>query len=79
MNKYETRLFALLDEYARRRHQCFIAEMFLNREETAYLVCFRPLTRGIESADRFGCRYIEIDAVETKNAGKSATLVTSID
>src|SRR5262252_1775330 len=72
MTSYEKRLLMLLDDYAKRKHQCFVTEMFLNPAKTAYTVCFRPTTAGMDSADRNSCRYCEIEATEALNAGTAA-------
>jgi len=68
----------LLDDYAKRKHQCFVTEMFLNPAKTAYTVCFRPTTAGMDSADRNSCRYCEIEATEALNAGTAAAFLPSI-
>jgi hypothetical protein len=56
------RSFELIDQYARKQHLCFLAEMFLNRTRTEYILCFRPT-----KATHNPCRYLqlEIGIVET--------------
>lgn len=70
----EARVFKLLDEYARKNHQCFVAEMFLNEEKNKYVVCFRPLAAGRDSANRFSCRYLNVEAPQAKMASEAGVL-----
>jgi hypothetical protein len=60
------RSFELIDQYARKQHLCFLAEMFLNRIKTEYILCFRP-AEAANNPDRYACRYLqlEIGTVET--------------
>jgi hypothetical protein len=70
--------FKLLDSYSRARYRCFVAEMFLNRAATEYLVCFRPTEENRDSADRFAFRYLHIDLRQVKKAAEKNALPTSI-
>jgi len=77
MNSSDKRLFELLDDYARKRHQCFLAEMFLNSEGSEYVLCFRP-RGGSKSANQYSCRYLNIALVAGRAAGKAAALFPSM-
>jgi hypothetical protein len=78
MDSSERRLFRLLDDYARKRHGCFLAEFFLSASQTEYVVCFRPLTDNTNLPDRYACKYSTIEADAAKAAGKDGVLVSSI-
>jgi hypothetical protein len=52
--------FKLIDEYVRKQHLCFLAEMFLNRGKTEYILCFRP-TEAANNPDRYACRYLQFE------------------
>ena len=68
----------MVDEYARTRHSCFLAEMFLNSENSQYVLCFRPAAVSAASADRYTCKYLRIDAEIATAAGKAAALIPSV-
>jgi len=72
MNSSESRLFELLDDYARKHHGCFLAEFFLDYEQTEYVVCFRPVTGNINLQDRHACTYLRIEAEAARAAGQSS-------
>jgi len=78
MSSSEKRLFNLLDDYARTRHSCFLAEMFLNSENSHYVLCFRPAAVSADSRDRYTCKYLTIDAGAARAAGKAAVLLPFI-
>jgi hypothetical protein len=79
MDSSERTLFNLLDEYARTRHSCFLAEFFMNSQKTEYILCFRPLTAANNnSPDRYAYEYLRIEADVARAAGKAAALVPSI-
>ena len=78
MNSSERRLFKLLDDYARKRHGCFLAEFFLDCEQTEYVVCFRPVAGNTNLQDRHACKYLRIEADAARAAGKAAALLPSI-
>jgi len=67
MNTKETRVFELLDEFARSQHKCFLAEFFPDEMKRAYVLCFRPAGPKREVLDRYACRYVRIAAQEVPN------------
>jgi len=78
MTPEETQAFKLLDDYARDRHGCFLAEMFLNEAKTAYTLCFRPVSAKRDSPDRFAHRYLNFEVSEVKVAAQKRMLTASI-
>ncbi len=48
--------FEALDEHARKRYRCFVAEMFLSEDQGEYIVCFRPEHAVRGSSDQYACR-----------------------
>jgi hypothetical protein len=72
------RLFALLDNYSRGKHKCFVAEMSLNDAGTYYVVCFRPADVRNDSPNRLACRYVNIDTMQTDTIGQTQALPISI-
>lgn len=64
MTLEETRCFKMLDEYARSRHRCFLAEMNFDANEVRYALCFRPMGGSKDSTYRYACRYVYIGAHE---------------
>jgi hypothetical protein len=76
MTLEETNCFKMLDEYARSRHRCFLAEMDLNADKAHYTLCFRPTAVDKGSPNRYACRYLHIAAEKVGAAGKS--LPTSV-
>ena len=77
-SKEDARVFALLDDYSRSKHTCFVAEMSLNDAGTYYVVCFRPADVSGDSLNRFACRYVNIDTVQTNALGQTQALPISI-
>ncbi len=77
MTLQETRVFKLLDDYSRNRHNCFLAEMFLNQAQTAYTLCFRPVNKNKNSPDRYACRYLHLEASELKIAAEKGSIGAS--
>jgi hypothetical protein len=73
----EKQLFKLLDDYSRRHHQCFVAEMFLNDERTEYILCFRP-TQVKDSPNRYACQYLHLGISEANIAGQGNELGASM-
>jgi len=71
-----TRLFKLLDQYSRNVHNCFLAEMDVNEQLTAYTLCFRPLR--LNSSDHYACRYLEIDTEEIHALNRTRSLPVTI-
>jgi len=78
MTPEETRCFKLLDRYARSRYRCFVAEMFLNDDETHYVVCFRPTGRDKHLPNQYACRYVEIQVEDVRAAARKRMLTDSI-
>jgi hypothetical protein len=74
MTSDESKLFLLLDEYSRKHHQCFLAEMLPNSSRTEYTLCFRPAQVSAQSADRYSCRYIHAGTVEARIAAETGAL-----
>jgi len=74
MTPEETNCFTLLDNYARTRHQSFLAEFFLSTIETDYVLCFRPIVGGEPSGTRHGCRYVYVRPDLVKTAGQENKL-----
>jgi hypothetical protein len=78
MNPEESQLFQLLDEYSRAHYKCFLAEMFLDRGETEYVLCFRPANEGPDSADRYSCRYLRVKLTDARDMGQRNALTAAI-
>jgi hypothetical protein len=78
MTSEESRVFKLLDEYSRDRHNCFLSEMFLNEAKTGYTLCFRPVSAKPDSADRFAHRYLHFKVSEVKMAAEKEMLMDSV-
>ena len=76
MTLEETNYFKRLDEYARNRYRCFLAEMDLNADKGHYTLCFRPTGVDKNSPNRYTCRYLHITAEEVGTTGES--LPTSV-
>lgn len=74
MTPEETNCFILLDEYARTRHKCFLAEFFLSTIQTDYVLCFRLTGNGEESPNRYACRYLYIEPDVVRTAGENEKL-----
>ena len=54
--------FKLIEDYSRSRHSCFIAEFFKpKKDDSNYLLCFRPTGGSKESPNRYACRYLRIE------------------
>jgi hypothetical protein len=67
-------IFQLVDDYARMRHSCFLAELFLNETKTEYTLCFRPADASRDAATRYKCRYLRIAEEEARTAGEEKEL-----
>jgi hypothetical protein len=65
--------FELADEYARTRHQCFLAEMDLRTIEIGYNVCFRPL-EVTENSDPYACKYLTVPTEQVEFTGRRGHL-----
>jgi hypothetical protein len=77
-SKEDARVFALLDDYSRSKHKCFVAEMSLNDAGTYYVVCFRPADVRSDSPNRFACRYVNIETEQTDTTSQTQALPISI-
>ncbi len=70
--------FQLVDEYSRTKYQCFLAEMFANKEGTGYTLCFRPVGGSRDSSDRYACRYLDLDERQLVAASRANLLPSSV-
>lgn len=66
--------FEQLDGYARKQYLCFVAELFLNDDQTSYYVCFRPTNAVQSSADRYACKYLQIEVGQVRTACREQRL-----
>ena len=71
------RSFELIDHYARKQHLCFLAEMFLNRDKTEYILCFRPM-EAANNSDRYACRYLQLEISEVNTLEQARELKDSV-
>jgi len=78
MTSQYAQLFTLLNNYSRKHYQCFLAELFLNKDQSEYMLCFRPTGGNKESPNRYACRYLRIDVAEAGSAAQSGSLPPSI-
>jgi hypothetical protein len=78
MTSDETVCFELLDKYAREQHSCFVAEFFLNKEKTEYVVCFRPVGETKDSVHRYACRYVRIGTTDVASIATKTALTDYI-
>lgn len=82
MTPDERTFFELVDDYARTRHRCFLAEMNPRTKELGYSVCLRPLDLS-ENSDPFACKYLTVPAEQVEFAGRRehlpAALVDRLD
>ena len=51
-------VFGILDDFARTRHNAFLAEMTPVDSASQYSLCFRPLSVNRGSKSRFDCCYV---------------------
>jgi hypothetical protein len=58
--------FKLIDSHAKAHHQCFLAEMFLGTDKSAYTLCFRSCDSHSASPNRFACRYVNFAIADVK-------------
>jgi len=73
-----SKLFKLLDGYAKRHHKCFVAELSFDDDKGEYTVCFRPSGASPESPDRYACGYLTIDADEARQMLRAGLLTVSV-
>jgi hypothetical protein len=78
MTTDETSFFKLFYEYARKQHNCFLAEMFLRTQETGYYLCLRPVSVRQDSSSRYKCKYLLIPADQVRSAAETGTLPVSL-
>ncbi len=80
MTEQETQCFKLLDDYARSRHDCFVAEFWLKKGTSRYAVCFRPA--GVKADDRdadvYACKYIHVEQSDVSAAAATRTLPRTV-
>jgi hypothetical protein len=78
MTPAETRFFQLIDDYARTRHRCFLAEMNPRTRELGYSVCFRPLSTSPNPSGRYACKYLMVSTEHVEAAGHGQELPPSL-
>jgi hypothetical protein len=82
MHPQYTTLFTTIDEYARTRHRCFVAECFLF-SEAEWTICTRPTNENTRALDVYACKYFRLSQREAEEVCKSnalgATLKERID
>ena len=61
-----SKLFKLLDSYAKRHHKCFLTELFLSDERDEYILCFRPPVFREDLQNQSVCRHVEIGVGEAR-------------
>lgn len=71
-------LFKLLDAFARKGKNCFVAELFLSRAGTHYSVCFRHTTGCGNSARVSACQYMHIELSQVEALLQTDDLPNSI-
>ena len=78
ISSQKAELFKLLDNYSRTRHQCFLAEIFLDDAKTKYWLCFRPVGERLDSTDQYACSYVQIGLSAAGNASDKNFLDESL-
>jgi hypothetical protein len=78
MNPFESRFFKLLDSYARSEHRCLLTEMFLNDDESEYVLCFRPPNRQAGPEKPSSCCYLRIAVKEAMDSSHAKLLTRAI-
>jgi hypothetical protein len=78
MNTDYARLFKLLDGYAKRHHKCSLTELFLNEDDTEYVMCFRTLTVSKDPQSPPDCRYLRIEIAEARGMIRTGLLPISV-
>jgi len=71
--------FALVDEYSRTRHECYLAELFPDKAYSEYILCLLPtkVDAPFTFPNRY-YRYLRIDADEVRTAARTGVLTPSI-
>lgn len=77
MTPDETRFFQLVDDYARTRYRCFLAEMDLWTQESGYNLCFRPV-EGPNPSGRYAYKYLMVPTEQIEFAGRREHLAASL-
>lgn len=75
------RCFRLLDEYARRKHNCFVAELFFSAQVGRYFVCLRPTSvssDSVDDPDRYACKYLEFEFEDLERMRSEESLPSSV-
>ncbi len=73
-----SKLFKLLDGYAKRHHKCFLTELFLNDEGDEYILCFRPLVFREDPQNQSVCQYVRIGIGEAGELTRTGLLTVSV-
>ncbi len=73
-----SRLFKLLDGYAKRHHKCFLAELFLNEKGDEYIMCFRPTVFHEDPRNQRACQYERIRIGEARELSRIGLLTESV-
>jgi hypothetical protein len=78
-NLLKNTFFALVDEYSRTRHGCYLAELFPDKAYSEYTLCLLPtkLDAPFTFPNRY-FRYVRIDAEEVRTAARTGVLGASI-
>jgi hypothetical protein len=75
------RCFKVLDEYSRRKHNCFVAEFFLSDQVGKYFVCFRPTgvsSDSVDDPDRYACKYLQFEVEDVKRMRSEESLPVEV-
>jgi hypothetical protein len=72
------KLFKLLDGYAKRHHNCFLAELDPHEESGEYVACFRPLNANLDSEARSAYRYLTMGMAEVREMTRTGLLPISL-
>ncbi len=74
----ENTVFERLDRYATNKHQCFVAEFFLDSAKTKYYACFRPAGGSKEHPRPQAYRYLDVSFAQVAEAVESGALPSSL-
>jgi len=72
------RLFKVLDGYAKRHHECFLAELDLHEEAAERVTCFRPRHVCENSKNPYACRYMTLEIAEVTEIIRVGLLPISV-
>jgi hypothetical protein len=73
-----SKLFKLLDGYAKRHHKCFLAELFMSEDGDAFIMCFRPKVFSEDPQNQRVCQYVRIETGEARELTRTGLLTESI-